>query len=249
MTATSAQMDDAFGRLLRFLDEQKLTGPDAGALHQRQRPGHHQRSPARLGRPAAREEGRTSTKAASACRAWSAGRARSSPGRVSDEPVCGVDLLPTLCAATGVEPPTDRALDGVSILPLFAGQPLQRQTPLYWHFNGAQGQPKVAMRIGDWKILAQLDTPDFKPGADILAEEQQAIKKAELTSFELYNLHDDIGEKTDLAAKEPERLQAMSAQLRKLYREVRDESPTWPAWQWSRYESGRIERPNYKAKP
>jgi len=163
------------------------------------------------------------------------------PGTVCDEPVSGVDLLPTLCEITGIAVPGDRAIDGTSFLPIFEGKPIERKTPLYWQFNYAPTKPKVAMRVGDWKILATLTEPDLNPGADITPEVEASIKRAELATFELYNLREDVGETTDLAEKEPERLAAMSAQLQKLYRQVRDESPVWPAWEWPRYEGGRIQ--------
>lgn len=95
------------------------------------------------------------------------------------------------------------------------------------------------MWVGDWKILGHLDRQPGR-GGDITAEDQQVIKTAELSGFELYNLRDDIGESTDLAQKEPERLEAMAAQLRKLYHEVRQESPIWPEWKWPHYEGDRI---------
>src|SRR5262249_34301169 len=44
------------------------------------------------------------------------------PGTVSAEPVCGVDLLPTFCAAAGVKVPEGRALDGADVAPLFEGK-------------------------------------------------------------------------------------------------------------------------------
>ena len=96
------------------------------------------------------------------------------------------------------------------------------------------------MRIGDWKILAHLTGPEIKPFGDIRAADMQTIKTAELASFELYNLREDIGETTDLSGREPQRLVEMSAKLRTLYREVRDESPVWPAWKWPRHEGKRI---------
>ena len=167
-------------------------------------------------------------------------------GQVCDEPVSGVDVLPTLCAAAGVTAPDDRAIDGASFLPIFEGHSIRRKTPLYWQFNFARSKPKVAMRIGDWKILARLTGAELKPGAHIRPEDMEAIKSAELASLELYNLREDVGETTDLARKEPERLEAMAAELRKLYREVRDESPVWPAWKWPGYEGKRIIWPKYK---
>ena len=47
------------------------------------------------------------------------------PGTESAEPAGFFDLLPTLCAVAGVAPPTDRTLDGVNVLPLLEGRPVE----------------------------------------------------------------------------------------------------------------------------
>lgn len=167
-----------------------------------------------------------------------------SPGEVSDVPVSGIDLLPTLCQVAGIAPPADRNLDGTSFLPLLTGQSLERKVPLYWHFNFARGPAKVAMRVDDWKITATLQGTPLPPAGDILAEHQVAIKSAELADYQLYHLKTDIGEQHDLAKDEPQRLQAMTQQLATMYRSVRDESPRWPAWKWPRHE-GKIIRAYY----
>jgi arylsulfatase A len=233
------QMDHACGRLLRCVDELRMrddtlvfftsdNGPAITNFHP-----HGSAGPLRDKKGSMYEGG---IRVPGIIR-WP-GHAR--PGTVCREPVCGVDLLPTLCEIAGIAVPEDRSVDGTSFLPIFEGRPLARKTPLYWQFNYASSKPKVAMRIGDWKILATLDQPSLKPGADITPEVQQSIKQAELDALELYNVRDDVGETTDLAASEPERLATMAAQLRKLYREVRNESPTWPAWEWPRFEGERI---------
>jgi arylsulfatase A len=179
------------------------------------------------------------------------------PGTVCAEPVCGVDLLPTLCAVAGIAVPGDRAIDGASFLPILEDKPIERRTPLFWQYGRARSKPKVAMRVGDWKILARLDTdvPVLRPGVRQTVEDTKWFKTAELTTFELYNLRRDVGETTDLAEQEPERLARMSAQLRKLYHGIREESPVWPAWEWTHYYEGeRIKWPEYwenrkRAKP
>ncbi len=233
------QEDDAFGRLMQALDELGLrddtlvmftsdNGPAITNWHPHGSPG-----PLRDKKGSVYEGG---IRVPGIIR-WPG---HTKPRTVCGEPVSGVDLLPTLCQIVGVPVPDDRAIDGASFLPLFEGKPVQRRTPLYWQFNYARSKPKVAMRVGDWKILATLTEPELKPGADITDQVQQSIKRAELDSFELYNLREDVGETTDLAEKEPDRLEAMAAHLRKLYHEVRDESPVWPAWEWPRYEGGRI---------
>lgn len=161
-------------------------------------------------------------------------------GGVCDEPISGLDFLPTVCELVGIGAPKDRPLDGTSVLPIIEGRPITRKTPLYWQFNYASSKPKVALRIGDWKLLAHLNSPEEKPTAGITAESQQAIHAAEPTEFELYNLRDDLGETTDLAEKEPERVAAMAEELKTLFYEVRRECPTWPPFDWPRYEGKRI---------
>ncbi|MFH1268940.1 MAG: sulfatase-like hydrolase/transferase [Planctomycetota bacterium] len=234
------QADDAFGRLMAAVDELGLrddtlvmftsdNGPAITSWHPHGSPGPLREKKGHVYEGGIRVPG---------ILRWP-GHAK--PGTVCDEPVSGVDLLPTLCEIAGVAVPDDRAIDGASFLPILEGNPIPRKTPLYWQFNFAPTKPKVAMRVGDWKILASLTEPDVKPGADITPEIQASIKRAEPATFELYNLREDVGETTDLAEKEPERAAAMSAQLQKLYHEVRDESPVWPAWEWARYEGGRIQ--------
>jgi arylsulfatase A len=116
-------------------------------------------------------------------------------------------MLPTLLALAGLEPPKDRVLDGVNVLPVLAGTAtkVERLQPLYWKLLMAPNA-KVAMRVGDWKILAN----------------------AELTEFELYNLATDERETTDLKDTEPQRFAAMREQLSSHNAAVDAEGPDWP---------------------
>ena len=141
----------------------------------------------------------------------------------------------------------DRRLDGASWLPLLSGQPIERTTPLYWHFLRASSSVKVAIREGDWKLVARMEGPGLKPSGAITEEEITINKTAELTGFELFNLREDIAETTDLSSTETARFEGMKEQLLKKYHEVREESPVWPAWEFARYEGQRIEWPDYKA--
>jgi arylsulfatase A len=129
-------------------------------------------------------------------------------GSVSGEPVNGTDVLPSLCSMAGVKLPADRVIDGVNILPVFKGRKLERKIPMYWRFDKAPSKPfTVAMRDGDWKILA-----DDK-----------------MTTFALYNLRRDIGEKHNLVDIEAQRFVQMKKKLMKLHAEIDAEGPKWPA--------------------
>jgi iduronate 2-sulfatase len=123
------------------------------------------------------------------------------PGSTSDLPVIGSDFFPTALAATGLEPPPGITLDGANLLPALAGGPVERLVPMYWRWDG-----RVAWREGPWKIVVD-----------------EGLEKPEL-----YDLSADLAETTDLAAREPKRLSAMMTRLQAYQAEVEAEGPAWP---------------------
>jgi arylsulfatase A len=237
--ANITQMDDAFGKLLASLEEQGLrkntlifftsdNGPAITSAHP-----HGSAGPLRDKKGTVHEGGIR----VPGIIQWP-GKVK--PGTVSHEPICGVDVLPTLCEVAGLEVPQDRKIDGASFLPALSDRPIERETPLYWHFNRANTKFKVAMRSGDWKIVATLTGPEWARGGGIELEHELNMKKAELDTFELYNLRQDIGETTDLSESEPEKLSELKTLLHVKYHDVRDESPIWPEWEFARYEGMKI---------
>jgi len=113
-------------------------------------------------------------------------------GKVYDNPVIQLDILPTALAAAGVEAKADWKLDGGNLLPYLTGE--MKTVPhdtLYWRF----GQ-QMAIRKGDWKLVRY----------DANAESGKGV-----SPVRLYSLADDIGEKTDLAAKQPEKMKELQA--------------------------------------
>jgi arylsulfatase A len=133
------------------------------------------------------------------------------PGRVKAEtecgtPVCSIDLFPTICAAAGVALPKERAIDGVSIMPLLTQAGGLKRDMLIWHFphyRGADVVPYSIIRAGDWKL----------------------IKRYEGKEFELFNLKDDMSETTDLASQMPEKVKALDAQLQRELKRINARMP------------------------
>jgi arylsulfatase A len=202
-------MDHEVGRLVKFLDDQKLSantlvlftsdnGPETHLRYKTARQSHGSAGPLRGMKLHLTEGGIRIPGIAR----WPG---KIKPGQVIDEPVGFVDLMPTLCALAGTKPPDDRPLDGVDVSPLLLdGQKPKRAVPLYWQYDKAIGDTTpvwtVAMRRGDYKLLAD----------------------AKLEKFALYDLRADIGEKTDLSGdpRHAERLKAMVAELRKMHASV-----------------------------
>ncbi len=206
-----SQMDHAFGRLMDTLDELQLTedtfvmftsdnGPETLNRYKEAFRSYGSPGPLR-GMKLHMYEGGIGVPGIIR---WPG---RVEAGFVSHEPVNSTDILPTLCALAGIGVPTDRAIDGASILPVFEGRAVERAVPLYWRYDRALSPPyTVAMRQGDWKILADNN----------------------LTQFELYNLREDRAEKNNLVGSETGRLEAMKQTLAKLHHEIDAEGPQWP---------------------
>jgi arylsulfatase A-like enzyme len=118
-------------------------------------------------------------------------------GSADSRPIIQLDVLPTALAAAGVEPRPDWKLDGVNLLPFLTGK--TTGTPheaLYWRLGGM-----MAIRKGDWKLV--------KTREGALRDVDPAVL-SNLSSAELYNLADDIGESKNLAATRPDKVRELS---------------------------------------
>lgn len=126
------------------------------------------------------------------------------PGSVSDVPIIGSDLFSTALALAGVPVPSDRTIDGVDILPACAGKEVKRPVPLFWRTHIAPAKSHAAMRIGDWKIVA---------------DEQ-------LTEFQLYEIQKDWKEENNLAKERPEKLAELKAKFLEVWEGIEKEGPS-----------------------
>ena len=116
--------------------------------------------------------------------------------RVVETPVTAMDLFPTVSEIIGAPMPDDRKYDGVSLVPLFAGDgPIERSadTP-FFYYNCENLQ---AVRVGDWKLHLPR-SPDQIP----FWQTNRGIAK--LDQPLLYHLADDPAESKDVAAEHPE---------------------------------------------
>jgi arylsulfatase A-like enzyme len=130
-------------------------------------------------------------------------------GKVYDPPVIQLDISATALAAAGVTVKPEWKLDGVNLLPFLEGKDAAApHDALYWRFG-----EQMAIRRGDWKLVR----PDLATN-----KEFGDIAKVPM----LFNLADDIGEKKDLAAAQPERVKDMLAAWQKW-----NAGLAAPAWQ------------------
>ena len=206
--ANITQLDDAFGALLAALDDAGVAASTLVFFTSDNGPeGEGTRGPGRGLAGPLRGRKRSMYEGGHRVPGLVRWPGRIEAGRASDLPVIGSDFFPTALKAAGVEPPSDRTLDGVNLLPALEGPGpgsdpvvVERPEPLYWRWGAA-----VAYREGPWKIVTD-----------------EAFEKPEL-----YNLDADLAESSDLASREPERLAAMLGRLRAHTEELEREGPDW----------------------
>jgi arylsulfatase A len=121
--------------------------------------------------------------------------------RVLDYPTMSADFFATILDATQTPAPDDDVRDGVSLLPVMAESQPATSRVLAWHYPHYHGAgihgPASAIRVGDWKYIRYYESELTGEGAPA----------------ELFNLRNDPGETTNLAATEPARLRELSDQL------------------------------------
>ncbi|HTT64249.1 MAG TPA: sulfatase [Bryobacteraceae bacterium] len=127
------------------------------------------------------------------------------PGRVCDTPVSSIDFFPTILEmAAGAGVP---GVDGSSLAPLLGGGAEPAHDALFWHYphySNQGGTPAGAVRLGDWKLIEF-----FEDGRQ-----------------ELFNLKEDIGERRNLAQREPRIRARLHDRLRGWRSEVSAAMPT-----------------------
>lgn len=146
------------------------------------------------------------------------------PGQVVDHPVSALDFLPTFCDIAGAKPPADLELDGTNFLPALQNKPLDRAKPLLWIFYNAINDRRVAMRDGDWKVLAKLN---IEKAVNVTGKNEAEVKAAELSDFQIFKITEDLAESNDLSAQMPEKLAELKQRLILNYKQLLDGSHIW----------------------
>jgi arylsulfatase len=91
---------------------------------------------------------------------WPAGIPRERNGKIEHQPGHLIDIMATAVEATGAAYPKERnghaiqPMEGVSLLPALAGQPLNRKNPIFFEHEGNR-----AIRRGKWKLVSKYTEP------------------------------------------------------------------------------------------
>ena len=120
---------------------------------------------------------------------WPVGLPAARNGQFETQIAHVIDLMPTFVDLAKASYPKEfkgkpvLPMEGISLVPTFAGKTLSRKQPIFFEHVGNRGA-----RDGDWKLVAERDEP-----------------------WQLYNLRLDRTEQNDLSRQEPERFKQMLA--------------------------------------
>lgn len=120
------------------------------------------------------------------------------PNTISKQPICSIDLYPTLAAAAQTD--FEHAIDGIDLIPALRGEALERDA-LFWHYPHYSNQrafPGGAVRMGNLKLVEH-----YEDGR-----------------VQLYDLDADPGESNDLADARPEDVTRLRNRLHGWYKSV-----------------------------
>ncbi|MGD9855672.1 MAG: sulfatase [Planctomycetaceae bacterium] len=135
------------------------------------------------------------------------------PGKIpagtrTNEIAANMDLLPTFANLAGAEVPTDRVIDGRSLVPLLTGATDRGPHDVFYYFGGSRSQPEPnlqAVRDRRWKLTLRKSEDEaklFEPEA-------------------LYDLAWDVSERTDRIQDHPEAAARLEALAREFHNEFR----------------------------
>lgn len=209
--AMVASLDQSVGRILQRLQRHDIADntvviftSDNGGLTQRYGKHDHftENLPLRRGKGSAYEGG---VRVPTIVR-WP-GVTR--PGSTCDEPVMSIDYYPTLLEIAGAAGSDEhnRQVDGRSLAPLLRDADAELNRDLFWHYphyHAGGDSPYSAIRSENWRLV------EF--------HEDQRV--------ELYDLSNDLGEQTDLAAKLPQQSERLRQKLTNWRRSVDAQMPT-----------------------
>lgn len=208
-------MDKSLGDIMTFLDDKSIDDntiilfmSDNGGLSAVARGGekHTHNKPLSSGKGSAHEGGIREPMIVK----WPG---RTKPNSVAEDYLIIEDFFPTILEMASVKDyRTVQPVDGLSFVPVLTNEtrtPYQER-PLFWHYPnrwGPQG-PGIAststVRLGDWKLIYYHTD----------------------RSFELFNLTEDIGETTNRATDQPEKLKQLAAVLTRHLKKVEAQMPT-----------------------
>ena len=116
-----------------------------------------------------------------------------------------IDILPTLAEICNIKLPSDRIIDGKSLVPLLNGNTVEwsnRPLFFYWNRRYPELYNNISLQKGDYKLVAHTNY------------------NAEINDFELFDIKSDPGEKTNLVKEKTNIAIDLKTRLDSIYKQL-----------------------------
>ncbi len=140
------------------------------------------------------------------------------PGTVSGALVSQIDVMATFASALDFELPDDSAEDSHDLLPLLSGETDSVRST---HVHNTR-ENEYAIRHGDWLLIEARD--GYVSGRDKAWESRHDYPADDGQPVELFNLKNDLGQRHNLAAQNPDKV----SELRDLLKRIRNQGYSSP---------------------
>ena len=138
-------------------------------------------------------------------------------GTTTSERVIIEDFYPTILEMAGIEHyETRQTIDGTSFVQVLKGDTASTQRPLVWHFPNLWGE-------------TQNINEGYGAYSAIMRGDYHLIYHWETGQLRLYNVKEDIAEQTDIAAANPDVVEAMAMELSQYLRDRDAQRPSFKA--------------------
>jgi arylsulfatase A-like enzyme len=134
-------------------------------------------------------------------------------GAVSDETMCHVDFMATVAALLGAKLPDHAAEDSVNVLPVLLGE--KRTAPAREATVHHSAQGKFALRRGDWVFIDAPTGDDNGPRGEPQWLKTERGYVAHNQPGELFNLREDLAQRHNRYAEQPQLAAELKALLEK----------------------------------
>jgi arylsulfatase A len=149
-------------------------------------------------------------------------------GTTNNEFINGTDFLPTLCELAKASIPTDRIIDGTSMVPAFNDNSITRKIPACWFFPAYEDaysrMPNMAIRENNYILTGWFEHKNTDQTY------MDWLKSTRLKKYELFDLETDATQVKNIIQTEPEQFQKMKLKMKKLWLEIQQDGPYWENW-------------------
>jgi arylsulfatase A-like enzyme len=159
-------------------------------------------------------------------------------GVTINTPVMQIDFLSTIADLAGIKLPTDRIIDGKSLMPLITSDSKELENRPLFFFHDFDAE---AIRVGKWKYIKSnshyvwpvpLDKPDTKAGSVLATRnytpEGQTEPVPTLGQWPaLYQLDIDRGESYNVAKKYPGKVTSLAFKLNQFHESFKQNPRGW----------------------